>query len=204
MTQENKNLTPSEFGKDIDWSKPTEAVEYLCKFADTECSQAIEWYFSKKHQKAKLGSAARLCSIVAVTAAGVIPIIGEIFEKDDKPLLSPAWATVALAIAALFIAFDRFGGHTSGWVRYIRTGMALSQLQGNFRIGWAEQRLSAQVVPAVPGTGSDPIKDRIQLCRDFLIQMNALVGSETDEWAREFQTALVEIDKLSQDGNKKS
>ena len=113
MSTTNKNLAPAAFLWDIDLSKENavEAVEKLGKLADEECCKAIEWYFSHKKAKQYAGMWLRMLGILAVAAAGVIPILGEIFEKENsKPAINPAWATIALAVAALFIAMDRFGG----------------------------------------------------------------------------------------------
>jgi hypothetical protein len=82
----------------------------------------------------------RLGAILAVAVAGLIPLIGELLKRNDKLWLSPAWATVALALAGLLIAIDRFGGYTSGWIRYVRTAQKLTSLQGEFRLDWEEYR----------------------------------------------------------------
>lgn len=195
MSATNKDLIPAALQRDIDWSheKSTEAVEKLCEYADAECSKAIGWYFSRKQSKQMLGMVFRVLAIIAVAAAGVIPILGEIFETNNgTPGINPAWATIALALAALFIALDRFGGHTNGWIRYVRTGMALCHLQTAFRTDWSEQQLT---LPPASDSPDAPVKLRIKLCRDFLAKVNELVANETTEWAREFQTALVEIER---------
>lgn len=195
MSTTNKDLVPAEFLWDIDLTKENsaEAVEKLGKLADAECSKAIAWYFGRKKSKQLGGMLLRVLSILAVATAGVIPILGEIFEnKDGTPGINPAWATIALAVAALFIALDRFGGHTNGWIRYVRTGMALCHLQTAFRTDWAELRFTTPP-PADPPP--DPVQLRIKLCRDFLTKVNELVSNETTEWAREFQSALIEIER---------
>lgn len=195
MSATEKDLVPAELQRDINWTPENSAVavEKLCEFADAECGKAIQWYFSRKKKKQLGGMLLRVLAILAVAAAGMIPILGEIFEKGNgQPGINPAWATIAVAAAALFIALDRFVGYTSGWIRYVRTGMALSHLQTVFRTDWAEQRITTPP-PADPPT--DPVQLRIKLCRDFLTKVNELVANETTEWAREFQTALVEIER---------
>jgi hypothetical protein len=138
-----------------------------------------------------LGYIFRVGSILALAIAGVIPILGEIYEKGDVPGLSPAWSTFALAIAGVFLSLDRFGGYTTGWIRYIRTAQALSRLQSNFRIEWESQRLILQSGQ----TDSATVDQAIQKCRDFLAQVNLIVGAETDEWAKDFQKVLAELEK---------
>jgi hypothetical protein len=136
------DLKPGHFPEDLKWSQneATTSLELLYQFVNNECDRATGWYLVKKKTMKILGYIFRVGSILALALAGVIPILGEIFEKGDVPGLSPAWSTLFLAIAGVFLSLDRFGGYTSGWIRYIRTAMALNRLQANFRIDWESQR----------------------------------------------------------------
>jgi len=192
-----KDLIPQNFPADLDWSADSslDSLRQLYEFVNRECEEAVNWYYSSKRTKSRLGYFLRAGSIVAVAIAGIIPIIGEIFERDNgNPVISPAWATVALAIAALFVALDRFGGYTSGWVRYVRTAQRLSILQSDFRLDWEEYRFDR------PHHGGETefVKKGILLCRRFLRDVNLEVQSETTAWAQEFQQALIEVETLSQ------
>jgi hypothetical protein len=138
----NLNLQPMGFPKTLDWSpdKQQESLDQLYLFVVNECLASINWYYHKKRSKSLLGFLLRLGAILAVAVAGLIPLIGELLKRNDKLWLSPAWATVALALAGLLIAIDRFGGYTSGWIRYVRTAQKLTSLQGEFRLDWEEYR----------------------------------------------------------------
>lgn len=105
-----------------------------------ECAASIDWYDRKKWSKSLLGFLLRLGAILMVGVGGLIPLIGELLKRNGIPGISPAWATVALALAALLIAIDRFGGYTSGWIRYIRTAQSLTRLKGEFLMDWQEHR----------------------------------------------------------------
>lgn len=193
MSAKKGDLKPGSFPEDLKWSEneATTSLELLYQFVNAECDQASRWYFVKKKTMKTLGYIFRVGAILALAIAGVIPILGEIFEKGDVPGLSPAWSTFFLAIAGVFLSLDRFGGYTSGWIRYIRTALALNRLQSNFRIDWESQRLilqSGQTDSATIGRG-------IQQCRDFLAQVNSIVGAETDQWAKDFQRVLAELEK---------
>jgi hypothetical protein len=138
-----------------------------------------------------LGYVLRVGSLLALSTAGVIPILGELYEKGDVPGLSPACATFALAVAGVLIFLDRFGGYTSGWIRYIRTAQTLSRLQSDFRIEWESKKLTLQSSQ----TDSATVDLAIQQIRYFLAQVNSIVGAETDEWAKDFQKVLAELEK---------
>ena len=129
MKTDKDDLTPGGFPADLKWTQDdaTESLEKLYQFANNECKRAIDWYFNKKRSKRIAGYASRVGAILALAVSGLIPILGEIYKTNDIPSISPAWATVALAIVAIFVALDRLGGYTSGWVRYVRTGQTLQE-----------------------------------------------------------------------------
>lgn len=172
----------------LDWSpaKQQESLEKLYAFVVSECAASIDWYYRKKWSKSLLGFLLRLGAILMVGVAGLIPLIGELLKRDGIPGISPAWATVALALAALLIAIDRFGGYTSGWIRYIRTAQTLTSLQGEFRLDWEEHRRTHCGQPS----DSDRTKEGILLCKHFLRAVYEQVRLETDLWAKDFQQAL--------------
>ncbi|MEM1369551.1 MAG: SLATT domain-containing protein [Cyanobacteria bacterium P01_H01_bin.15] len=114
-----QNLRSLTFPSQLDWSpnQIAASLESVYEFVNNECREAIGWYYHKKRSKKFLGVFLRIGAIFAAAVAGVIPIIGEIFKEGDVPLISPAWSTIFLAIAAVLVALDQFGGATSGWVR---------------------------------------------------------------------------------------
>lgn len=193
MGNNKDDLISLSFPDDLKWSSDETGISSLKKlyqFVNNECDQAIRWYFTKRQTKKFFGYVFRIGAIFAITISGVIPILGEIFETDGVPKLSPGWAAVALAVAAFFISLDRFGGYTSGWIRYIRTGQILNKLQSDFKIEWEKQMLILQ--------GEQPnievIKQTIDICKDFLAQVNSTVVGETDQWAQDFQKVLHELE----------
>lgn len=197
MGAKKGDLKPGSFPVNLKWSEneATTSLELLYQFVNDECDRATGWYLVKKKTMKILGYIFRVGSILALAFAGIIPILGEIFEKGDVPGLSPAWSTLFLAVAGVFLSLDRFGGYTSGWIRYIRTALALNRLQSNFRIEWESQRLLLQG----DQTDFDIVNQAIQKCRDFLAQVNSIVGAETDEWAKDFQRVLAELERQSKE-----
>ncbi len=151
-----------------------------------ECAASIDWYYRKKWSKSLLGFLLRLGAILMVGVWGLIPLIGELLKRNGIPGISPAWATVALALAALMIAIDRFGGYTSGWIRYIRTAQNLTRLNGEFLMDWQEHRRALCGEPIDP----DRTRQGILLCKQFLCRVYEQVRLETDLWAEDFQQAL--------------
>ena len=187
------NLTAEPFPKELKWSQSErdKSLKQIYDFVNTECKNAINWYYKRKKLNKFWGYYLRFFAILAVAISGVIPILGEIYEEGDIPSISPAWATVSLATAAFFVALDQLAGYSTGWVRYIRTAQKLTMLQGNFRLEWEQYCLTRND----NSINSEIIKEGIEHCKNFLKDVNSAVQAETDAWAQEFQQALLELDQ---------
>ena len=192
------DLKPNSFPAALDWSLGGQeaSLENLYGFVMKECDTAIDWYYYKKGSKKILGLWLRFWAILSIGVAGLIPILSELLlritGRDGTPVfaLSPGWATVALAVAGVLIALDRFGGYTSGWVRYVRTAQALTRLKGAFHLDWEVQRQDRLQQPEDP----EQVKAAIQLCRKFLQDVYEELRLETELWAGEFQQALSAVE----------
>jgi hypothetical protein len=187
-----ENITPGVFPQSLEWNQTDsyKSLDHLYEFVNEECKKAIDWYFGKKERKRIAGYAFRVGSIMALGFSGIIPILVEIYKVGDEPGISPAWATVALAIAAILVSLDRFGGYTSGWINYIRTAQVLTQLQSIFRVEWEHLQLELQAERADRAI----IEKGIEKCREFLEQVHSTVRTETDQWSQDFQKVLLEFD----------
>lgn len=193
MPGDKDDLKPGGFPTGLKWSgdDAIASLESLYTFANSECDQASKWYFVKKRSKRIYGQFFRVGAILTAAISGIIPIIGEIYENDGVPIISPAWATIALAVAALLVFLDRFGGFTSGWIRYIRTGMTLNRIQSLFRVEWEETKVTLHSGEV----NAQAIREAIKQCKAFLDEVHQTVNAETDQWAQEFQKVLLELEK---------
>ncbi len=180
---------------DLDWS-PGQASESLSKVyrhASGQCHDAITWYLQSMRGKRRGAVSFRLGAIVAASAAGILPILTMIFTTDGRPAFSPAWASVAIGIAAALVLLDRFFGSSTGWMRFIRTEMHLRQLHQESemnrereRATWAGQEPSAEQVQQMFGRASA-----------FVTRVSEIVRQETEEWVMEFQSTLRQHDEAA-------
>jgi hypothetical protein len=135
----------------------------------------------------------RAGSIAMGTIAGIIPILAQIFIRDGHPLVQPAWASVALGIAAALVLLDRYFGFSSAWMRYISTELNLRQLTQEFQMDWESDKAA--------WLGSEPTPDQLRATfarfKAFVTQVNTIVRQETDAWIQEFQSTLKEIDEAA-------
>lgn len=209
--KEEKDLISDKFPHDLEWepTKRLESLQRLFAFADSHCTKAVQWYNTRKRSKQRFGYSLRFLSIIAVAVAGIIPVLSEIICRGDAAqCISPAWATVSFALAALFIALDRFSGYTSGWVRYVKSAQKLTELQGQFRLDWCMYLHGEADVSIDKSRDSENDQNPVflnrnhglRLCKEYISSVNSVVSRETDLWAQEFQQTLVQFEKsASQD-----
>src|SRR6185503_9882880 len=70
-------------------------------------------------------------------------------NRRETPI-APAWASVLLAVALLFIAIDRFFGFSTAWMRYISAELQLKQLKETFELDSEAMLASLQGQPPSP------------------------------------------------------
>jgi hypothetical protein len=189
-----KNLIPSLFPEKLQWDRDNVFISLgkLYDFVTIECNNAIFWYYDKKKWKKRCGVLSRVLAILGGAIAGMVPIIIEIQKSTGcKYILSPGISTVSLVFVALFISLDKFGGWTSGWIRYVNTAQQLSQLQSNFRLKWQEQMISLFKAPDY----IEVLKETVLLLENFLDSVHDVVRKETDLWVQEFKGVLHELEK---------
>ena len=96
MAEKPKDLTPNEFPK-IVWEpgKLTEPLEELFTCVVKEANDAIAWYNLRRKPKQYGGQILRVGALIFVAVAGLVPILGEIFQDNERrPEIAPAWATI--------------------------------------------------------------------------------------------------------------
>jgi hypothetical protein len=182
---------------ELSWqpAKRTESLRKVAGYVVGEAEKAIVWYLEKKTAKARRAQALRFAAIVATALAGLIPLLTEIFATDDgKPSFAPAWASVALLVAAACVGLDRFFGYSSAWMRFLNTEMQIRHALHDFLLDW-ETRRSAWEDKDDPGP--QEAATGLKRCKEFLAQVNELLKAEMDTWVAEFSAALSDIDKAA-------
>lgn len=140
------NQAPKDLGAtqrlQLAWErgKVLSSLEALFDRITKEAEAAIGWYLRAKRPKQVWARLLRFGSIMAGTIAGLIPILAQIFAKNGQPIIQPAWASVALGIAAAFVLLDRFFGFSSAWMRYIATELNIRQLTQEFNLDWESDK----------------------------------------------------------------
>lgn len=169
-------------------SETEKALKALYEYAESEAIQKIEWYHQKKQWKATMSRALRLMVIGLFSLGCLVPIVKAAFPavasiQPERFDFGQA-GYLLIALAAGFLALDRFFGYSTGWVRYVTTAMEIEKSLEAYRMEWT--RVTAK--NASQPYRTDVIDRLIRLSKDFVLSTLANVEQETKVWASEFRT----------------
>lgn len=114
---------------------------------------AIAWYRDNIRMK-RLGSQIlRSAAIVLASIGALLPLVVAAASRFDqsntwKNWVDAQWGYIAFATAAACVAADKFYGFSSGWIRYMKTQMALEGALTDLRYDWIA--LVSKVAPQQP------------------------------------------------------
>jgi hypothetical protein len=180
------DLDRADLGE-LDWSveRRSEALSHVFDHAIGLASGAEAWYALKRRPKRQWGRALRVSAILLGLVAAVLPIVSQIYTNDDKPVIAPGWAAVALAVAAAAIALDRYFGFSSAWMRFMTSELRLTRLRHDFEYNWQAARAGA----AIPPSDGD-VARLLALARALVLAVDDVIADETAMWTSEFRTML--------------
>jgi SMODS and SLOG-associating 2TM effector domain 2 len=194
-----------------DASDPLGALARLYAATIKRASQQIDWYKVKVRPK-RLGSqVCRFLAIVLLGLAALIPLlkaagIGQsesTLPAQGAPQTQPLGPNtmriafelgyVFAAVAAGIIAFDKYFGLSTGWIRYIQTELALEGALDELHYDWVALLAKIQGQNPTP----EQAQTMIQRLRSFIVLVNGQTQKETEGWVMEFQANLADLEKAA-------
>lgn len=184
------------------------AAETVFSYAIGHTDEAVRWYTIAKRTKSRVSSIFRGIAISFGILGGLAPVIAAMvpstveigqppFQIQIQLLVTQA-GYLAVGIAAGAVAFDRFYGSSSGWIRYMTAMTKIERLRLEFILDWAKLRRAA---PAIEKAEILKLLERAILFRKELQQV---IEDETNAWATEFQASISGLDKYIQDTRQKA
>src|SRR5512144_1384347 len=171
-----------------DWGDPEAALVTLFRRAEANAIDAIEWYLEDKQRKSWSSQLLRALAILLAVAGGLLPLIAAARPGSQFG----EWGFVFLGAAAGWVAFDRFFGLSTAWVRDTLGAQALQQRLERFQYEWAASCADTYV--------DDSVNNRLTLLREFAQDVMVLVRHETKEWVKEFQGNLAGLEAMTANG----
>jgi hypothetical protein len=132
----------------------------------------------------------RFCAILFTALAGLIPIVATTISGGDRDrqMLINQFGYVSIGLAAACIAFDKFYGNSTGWMRYMHTNLIIEGSIERLRLGWSRAKAEQQ-------EGKVDVPKCLQLLCTFMEEMHTAVKKETEDWIAEFQTNIQEMQR---------
>jgi hypothetical protein len=167
------------------WREPAAALTSLVEYVETSVQEAADWYLRDKRMKSLLSQGLRALAIALAAAGGVFPLVDAVTPGRE----SSGWGYVFLALAAACVAFDRFFGLSSAWMRDMTTAQAIQRRLETFRFDWA-----AECIHGVRGQDTEHIMRMLVMIRRFAEDVDNYVHHETSDWVIEFQHNLTQLE----------
>jgi hypothetical protein len=170
---------------------PGTSLDALYRYAEDQAARASSWYYRKKDRKAFWSWVLRSGTVLLTAAGGLIPVIVvALGYKDEQQLRFNQWGYVAIGLAGVTLAFDRFTGSSTGWMRYIGCAMSIETLLEEFRMDWRQ-------LAAARGDTADAatVAAALDRLKAFSTALRGLIEKETQAWMTEFQSSLTQLEK---------
>jgi hypothetical protein len=178
------------------WSKlpPEEAAKHLLDHVLAQATEAESWYRRRKGQRATLSRALRAIAIVLAAVGGLAPILAGLragaITMETATVISQL-GYLFIGVAAGLMAFDRYFGVSTGWLRYVTALGAIQRLRAEFLFQWSELLLEV----ANPPTRHD-LSRLVDKARSFRLAVIDIVARETDAWNTEFKSSFADLEKV--------
>lgn len=149
----------------------------------------IKWYTKNASKKKWWAQKLRLSALLLLGIGFILPVLLDIVKL---PLNVPgSVASVILALGTGLIALDRYMGHSSGWMRFIKTELLLKSYLSRFQYDTYMERLNWK-------DGKPNEEQRlsfVQRCASFRNQVWTITNDETLDWIEEFRNSLRALDE---------
>jgi hypothetical protein len=164
------------------------SLDALAEWVEAQAAAAIAWYLREKRPKAAWSRFLRIAAITFATIGAAVPFVTALI--DDLAL---EWGYLAFALAGAAMAFDRFFGLSSAWMRYLLAEMALQRILQDMRL----QRTALHAARAGRAASAAEIQAELRLLATAAHAVHAEVERETIAWVSEFQSNVAELSALA-------
>jgi hypothetical protein len=118
----------------ITWDKRLASISELRNWAEQVANDSISWYLREKRCKARWSRSLRTLGVILLSLGGAVPLAA---LTSGKAALGN-WGLVLIGLATGCLAYDRFFGHSSAWLRYMSTATELRSQLLDSQVEWAK------------------------------------------------------------------
>src|SRR5690349_359137 len=105
-----------------------DSLESIREYVENLATQLAGWYQAKIAWKRRISVTLRILSILLITAGGLVPLVKATWSPGTVAAVKFDLGQLGYLLIGLgggAIAFDRFFGFSSAWIRYVTTEMAI-------------------------------------------------------------------------------
>jgi len=185
----DQDITPAPFPQ-LSWKQEDvdASLDELAGWVEGQATRAIAWYLDAKRPKARLSRALRCAAIAFATIGAAVPFVAALMDG-----MKLEWGYLAFALAGAAMAFDRFFGLSTAWMRYITAELALQGILQRFRL----QRATLRANRVGPVPRREDMLAELELLASTAEAIHAEVARETLKWVSEFQSNVSELTALA-------
>jgi SMODS and SLOG-associating 2TM effector domain 2 len=165
-----------------DWSEPAERLEELYRWVEGGALRTVRQYLADRESRRRAARALRAGTALGVAAGAALPLL----DVTGAVGGTAGWGYVSLLIGCACLAWDRYFGVTSGWMRHLATAQAVQRRLQLFQFEWASECVREVLGPA-EGTASEAVERCLGVLRRFTDDVTELVRAETADWMVEFR-----------------
>jgi hypothetical protein len=178
------------------WSQlpPGEAAKYLLDHVLAEAAEADAWYRRHKGRRATYSRTIRAVVILFGAVGGFAPIVAGLrvgaITAENAAVINQL-GFLCIGVAASLLAFDRYFGVSTGWLRYVAALSAIQRQRAEFLFQWSEllREISNSPTP-------DDLSRFIECARSFRLTIIDVIARETEAWNTEFRSSFADLERL--------
>lgn len=180
--------------KDLSWESDqiSGSLDVVFQHSQKIATDFVGWYIRNKTKKKRIAKSLRMWAVIAVGVAGVIPVMSMILDEMQFTWpLNAGWASVLFGFAGVLVGLDSFFGYSSAWARYTDAELRIQARLHTFQFTW----MSATTAWEDGTPSSEDARKLLEQAQKFVSDVDAIVKSETDEWATEFKSVIRRFDE---------
>lgn len=177
----------------LKWDDDTrrESLNQVFEHTVASIENSIGWYQGAARGKKRAAQSIRTVSLLLLGIGTIIPVMIDLTTQFFGWTIPASLATLILAVGSGLLAFDRFMGYSTGWMRFLLTEMLLKAKLDAFRFQWMIENANRK--------GASPTDDEILSALNrfaaFQAEVSKIVQDETQLWVEEFQSNLRSLDE---------
>lgn len=177
---------------ELEWSDSeniNKSINKIYEYVLNKANDEKEWYKKEIRRNKIIAFLIRVIALLLIGLSGIVPLYNSIIREEYK--VSEIWITLFITVAAGLLAFDKYMGFSTAWIRYIKTHQFLESKIDIFELKWQIKIMMKKETDN---------KEIVDFAINFLYDIRKFVQNETKMWIDEFFQTFSDINSLINKG----